>query len=252
MESLLIGTSCWQQDISRKEYVFAGIRAVGLVVVLAYLFYDSWIAVPFLLPLGAVYLYQWREECCAEKETEFRLQFRDAMQMLAGALKTGYSVENAIRETEKDLRPMYLQTSRIREEFERMIHKLDMNMTAEQVLRDFARRVKQEDAEQFAEVFATAKRTGGDSISILKSSIRTIGDKIEVERQIQTMLAAKNLEFQVMCVIPLGMVLYMRFAFPEFLSVLYGNLSGALMMSVCLGLYMFAYGAGKRMIQIEI
>ena len=73
-----------------------------------------------------------------------------------------------------------------------------MNMTAEQVLKDFARHVAQEDVQHFADVFVTAKRTGGDSIAILKSSIRTISDKIEVERQIQTMLASKKLEFQIM------------------------------------------------------
>ena len=228
------------------------LRAAALMAVLAYLFYNSWIAFPMLAPLGAVYLYQWREECCREKETIFRVQFRDAMQVLASALRTGYSVENAIRETEKELRPMYPQSCRIRDEFERMVHRLDMNMTAEQVLKDFARHVAQEDVQHFADVFVTAKRTGGDSIAILKSSIRTISDKIEVERQIQTMLASKKLEFQLMCVVPLGMMLYMRFSFFEFLSVLYGNTLGVLVMTVCLAVYIAAYRIGKKIIQIEV
>lgn len=249
---MFIGTSCWQQDIQRKEYVAAILQAAGLTVVLAYLFYDSLLAVFALLPLALVYLYQWREERCREKEMRFCAQFMDAMQMLSSALRTGYSVENAIREAEKELRPVYSRTCRIREEFERMVYRLDMNLTVEQVLKEFAGRVRQEDAEHFAEVFAIAKRTGGDSIGVLKSSVRTIGDKIEVERQIQTMLAAKNLEFKIMCVIPLGMVFYMRIAFPEFLDVLYGNVPGVLMMSVCLGIYMAAYWLGKRMIQIEV
>ena len=170
----------------------------------------------------------------------------------AAALNAGYSVENAIRETEKELRPMYPQSCRIRDEFERMVHRLDMNMTAEQVLKDFARHVAQEDVQHFADVFVTAKRTGGDSIAILKSSIRTISDKIEVERQIQTMLASKKLEFQIMCVVPLGMMLYMRFSFFEFLSVLYGNTLGVLVMTVCLAVYIAAYRIGKKIIQIEV
>ena len=123
---------------------------------------------------------------------------------------------------------------------------------AEQVLKDFARHVAQEDVQHFADVFVTAKRTGGDSIAILKSSIRTISDKIEVERQIQTMLASKKLEFQIMCVVPLGMMLYMRFSFFEFLSVLYGNTLGVLVMTVCLAVYIAAYRIGKKIIQIEV
>ena len=180
------------------------------------------------------------------------MQFRDAMQIMASSLKVGYSVENAIRSTEKELQTLYSKDSRICQEFELMTHKLSMNQTAEQVLWAFAKRVQQEDAEDFAVVFATDKRMGGDSITILKESIRMIGDKMEVEREIQTMLAAKSLEFQVMCMIPLGMVLYMRFTFPEFLSVLYGSAAGVMLMSVCLIIYIAAYYMGRKMVHIEV
>lgn len=220
--------------------------------VLAFLFYDTWVAAIALLPISILYLHQWREECCQRKEAEFREQFRDAMQSMSSALKVGYAVENAIRTTEKELHALYGEETRIRIEFEQMVHKLDMNRSAEQVLQEFARQVKQEDAEHFAIVFSAAKRMGGDSISILKSTIRILGDKMEVEREIQTMLAAKRLEFRLMCVIPLGMVFYMRLAFPEFLSVLYGSTMGVVMMTICLGVYIFAYQMGKKMIRIEV
>lgn len=235
-----------------KEYAAAVLQTILLVVMLAYLFYDSWIAGIVLTPVGILYFHQWREDCCRKKELEFRLQFRDAMQLMSSSLKTGYSVENAIRAAARELPSLYKKDCRICEEFERMVHKMDMNQTAEQVLHDFSARVRQEDAEHFVMVFSVAKRSGGDSIAILKSSIRIIGGRIETEREIQTMLAAKRLEFQVMCLIPLGMVLYMRMAFPEFLSILYGNPAGIMMMSVCLGIYVFAYRLGKKMIQIEI
>lgn len=252
MRNWFIGTNCWQQDIQHKEYVLAVGKAVMLDVLLAYLFYDSWIAVFVLLPVSLWYFHQWRETCCRKKELAFRIQFRDAMQILASALKAGYSVENAIRSTDKDIQTLYPKMSRICQEFELMTHKLNMNQTAEQVLWGFAKRVQQEDVEDFAIVFATSKRMGGDSITILKEAIRMIGDKMEVEREIETMLAAKSMEFQIMCIIPLGMVLYMRFAFPEFLSVLYGGIAGTLLMSVCLLVYILAYYMGRKMIRIEV
>lgn len=227
-------------------------RAALLDAMLAYLFYNTWIAAILLLPVSVFYLHQWREDYCHKKEQEFRGQFQNGMQILSSALKAGYSVENAIKETEKDLRPLYPEDSRIRREFNRMIHELNMNLTAEQVLKEMARRIQQEDVDNFVTVFATAKRTGGDSISILKDTVQMIGDKIEVEREIQTLLASKKLEFNVMCIIPLGMVLYMRMAFPEFLSVLYGGIPGVLLMSVCLGVYAFAWRMGTKMIQIEV
>lgn len=230
----------------------AAVQSVLLVGTAAWLFYNTWLAVAALLPVGIWYWYEWREECCKRKEQLFREQFQNGIQILSSLLKAGYSVENAIRETEKDLRPLYREGSRIRTEFERMVRELDMNLTAEQVLTSFSKRVNQEDVNNFVTVFAAAKRTGGDSISILKETVRIIGGKIETEREIQTVLAAKRLEFHVMCVIPLGMIGYMRMAFPEFLNVLYGNIPGVLLMTGCMVVYLFAYRLGNRIIKIEV
>lgn len=227
-------------------------QSVLLVGTAAWLFYNTWLAVVLLLPVGIWYWHEWREECCKRKEQLFREQFQNGIQILSSLLKAGYSVENAIRETEKDLRPLYREGSRIRTEFERMVRELDMNLTAEQVLTSFSKRVNQEDVNNFVTVFAAAKRTGGDSISILKETVRIIGGKIETEREIQTVLAAKRLEFHVMCVIPLGMIGYMRMAFPEFLNVLYGNIPGVLLMTGCMIVYLFAYRLGNRIIKIEV
>ena len=171
----------------------AAVQSVLLVGTAAWLFYNTWLAVAALLPVGIWYWHEWREECCKRKEQLFREQFQNGIQILSSLLKAGYSVENAIRETEKDLRPLYREGSRIRTEFERMVRELDMNLTAEQVLTSFSKRVNQEDVNNFVTVFAAAKRTGGDSISILKETVRIIGGKIETEREIQTVLADKTI-----------------------------------------------------------
>lgn len=219
---------------------------------LAYLFYDSWLAVIWLLPAGVLFFMEWKQECLKKKEEEFRAQFLDAIQIMISVLKAGYSVENAIRETKKDLLPLYGESSRIHREFSVMIHQMDMNMTAEQVLMEFSERARQEDVENFVTVFVMAKRAGGDSIAILKDTVKIIGTTIETEREIRTILSAKKLEFSIMCLIPMGMVFYIRTAFSEFMAVLYGNAAGRVMMSVCLAVYAAAYYIGRKMIRIEV
>ncbi|WP_343840806.1 type II secretion system F family protein [Faecalicatena contorta] len=246
------GKSCWQQDIRCKEYIQALINGILLLCMTAYLFYDTWIAALALLPALYVYLLYWRSRQFRKKEQEFREQFRVSIQTMASALNVGYSVENALRETARDLKPLFRKDSRIRKEFDRMIHQLDMNQPVEQVMNDLAARVSQEDVENFVTVFAAAKRTGGDSIAILKSAVRDISDKIEAEKEIQTLLASKKLEFQVMCIIPFGILFYMRMAFPDFMKVLYGNLGGAALMTGCLLIYAAAYRMGEKLVDIEV
>ena len=58
-----------------------------------------------------------------------------------------------------------------------------------------------------------------------------------MKREIDTVITAKKMEFQIMSVIPLGIIGYMRLSFPEFMAGLYGNLPGAAFMSICLGAY---------------
>ncbi len=227
--------------------------AAGLLnMLLTYLFYDSMLFAGVCLPVSLMYLYEWQRECIRKKELQFRAQFQNSIQIMSSLLRTGYSVENAIRETEKELRPLYAKESRIRKEYEQMGRELEMNLPTEKVLGAFAGRVQQEDVDQFVTVFASAKRLGGDSISIMRETIQLISGKTETEREIETILAGKKMEFRLMCIIPLGMVFYMRLAFPEFLSVLYGNPAGVLLMSICLGMYIFAYWLGNKIIRIEV
>ena len=89
-----------------------------------------------------------------------------------------------------------------------MVHQLDLNMTAEEVMKQFADRVKEEDVENFVTVFGAAKRLGGDSIAIIRHAADAIGEKMEVEREIQVMLTSKKLEFKIMCVIPFVIIVY--------------------------------------------
>lgn len=112
----------------------------------------------FLIPLSWIYVREWLEDTAKKKEEEFRNQFRDSIQAMASALKAGYSVENAIREVNRELAPMYGEDTRIRREYKIMAGQLEMNAPAEQVLREFAERAGQEDVESFVHVFAGSKK----------------------------------------------------------------------------------------------
>ena len=55
-----------------------------------------------------------------------------------------------------------------------------------------------------------------------------------------------------MSIIPMGMICYLKISFPEFMEVLYGNLLGVFIMTICLLVYLAAYEIGKRIIEIEV
>ena len=196
-----IPENLWLQDIKKTEYIFLAVKSIAVILLITYVFYESFLPIFFMIPIWVIYARDGLRDLCRKKEKEFRVQFSNAIQAMGAALKAGYSVENAIREAEKDLAPMYEENVRIRKEFRKMVHQLDMKMPAVSVMEQFSERMKQEDTEDFVTVFSSAKMSGGDSISIIRNAIKIISGKIDTEQEIQTMFASKKLEFEIMCFI---------------------------------------------------
>lgn len=115
-----------------------------------------------------------------------------------------------------------------------------------------AERVPSEDVKSFVTVFVTAKKSGGDMIGIIRNTTSQIGDKIEVKREIDTLLAAKKYEFQIMSMVPYGIIAYMSLSFSDFMEELYGNVTGIGVMTLCLGIYVGAYYLGVRFLRIDV
>jgi tight adherence protein B len=132
-----------------------------------------------------------------------------------------------------------------------MRQKLEFNQPIEKVFAEFAEDWKTEDILHFVEVFQTAKRTGGDLIAITRLAAEKIGEKIEVRREIDTMIAGKKMEGRIMNLIPLGMILYFWLTSPGFLDCLYQS-SGRIVMTVLMLLYVFAYRWSEKISDISV
>lgn len=219
---------------------------------IAYLYYESVWAIVLLSPGMLWYMKMWERECIQQKQREFRQQFQEAIRLMLASLSVGYSLENAIKETKKDLDILYSGQTAIQREFNYMLRQIYVQMPMEQILEEWAERVKQEDLRNFVNVFVTARKSGGDLLAIIRDSIGQIRDKIDVEREIETLIAAKKYEFKVMSAIPFGIIAYMKISFPEFMQMLYGNVLGAGVMSICLAIYAGAYYFGRKIVNIEI
>ena len=116
----------------------------------------------------------------------------------------------------------------------------------------FAMRSGIEDIESFSEVLYTAKRTGGDIVKIIRSTSNAISDKLEVKREIKTMITAKQFEVTILKIIPFGIIIYLWLGSPGFLDPLYHNLFGILFMTVILILYTVINKIANTITSIEV
>ena len=147
---------------------------------------------------------------------------------------------------------MYDRNTDILEEFHYIESQQSVSVPVEELFLDLGERSKVEDIENFASVFYTAKRTGGDLDKVIQKVTRMLGDKIDVKKEIETTLAAKKSEQFIMSMMPAGIILYLQITSPGFLSVLYGNPFGICAMTVCVAIYGAAYWMGRKIVDIEV
>ena len=87
---------------------------------------------------------------------------------------------------------------------------------------------------------------------MIRDTADIISMKIEVEEEIQTILTGKQMEEKVMRLVPFCIIFYIDVTSPGFFSVMYGNITGVLIMSACLLVYGFAVWLGERIMNISM
>lgn len=237
--------------MNRKNMIIL-IKGLGILLVISYFFYRSVWAIPVFSPY-LIYYFKKKKREEKEKEDEvLRCQFKEAVMAVSASLNAGYSVENAFRESRKDLSLLYEKDAPIMLEFQQIIRGLDANERLEKLLYDFAGRCGLEEVESFAEIFATAKETGGDFSVIIRATAERIASCMEVKREIKTLVAAKEFEQKIMSLVPFLIMLYVELTSPGFFDPLYGNIAGIVIMTGCLGVYLLSDCISRHIINISI
>lgn len=237
---------------SKKELAkYLALYAI-LDACISYLFFRSLIAFVLLAPGAFLFLADQKRSLQKKRAREMTRQFLDGIRMIAASLQAGYSAENSLHEALRELRKVYEPDAFIVREFGFMDAQIEMNRNMEELFSDFGKRSAVEDIQSFAEVFLTAKRSGGDLLSIIRNTASCIRQKQETMQEIETCLAGKTMEQNIMSLIPILILAYIRLTSPEFLSTMYGNVTGVAVMGCCFAVYVAAYLWGRRIVRIEV
>ena len=227
--------------LSKKEMMVCIGKGILAGMLAAWILYQSvygMVTAFIFIPLCIQREKRKRQE---QKKETLLLQFRDAMQSVAAALQAGYSMTE-----------LYGQDGIFVGELHQINQAVGMNQPIEKLLYEFALRSDCEDIQNFSDVFLFAKRSGGDFHKIIATTIEHISDKIEVEREVQTVISAKKMEQKIMNVIPVFIILYLNLTSGEFLAPLYGNIFGISVMTGALGAYLAAIKISAKMTAIKV
>lgn len=234
---------------AEPRFLLEGAALVGMI---AYLFYDSPVAAAFLSPLLIPYCRRRAREKREQDKRELSAQFREALSAIITALKAGYSAENAFVECRREMQFQFGEKAMITQEMERIGQGIGNRIPLEKLLRDFAGRWRIEEITEFAEVFAIARRSGGDLPEILGHTASLIQDRMEIDMEIDILLSSRRFEQRIMDGVPFFILFYLGLSSEGFFGVLYHNPGGILFMTACLAAYLAAVLLSDRIMAIEL
>lgn len=235
-----------------EQLLLTTVRILFPLVLTAWLFFDFAGVSVLLLAYVPMALQKQKKESERKRKWELNLAFKDALVCLENSLAVGYSPESSVRESIKNLEQLHGKEHEICQEFRRMTRQMELGVSMEQVFLEFAERSGVEDIRQLAEIFSVVKRTGGNLGQVLRQTGSVLQAKIELKRELRTVIAAKQMEFQIMSVVPYGILMYLKLCAPAMSESLYHNLFGMVFMWGVLAAYVGLKSLGEHMIHGEV
>ncbi len=238
--------------LTSAEWCLYGFQGLGAAALFSFVFYRSLAAFLVFLPLIFIFPIIRKKEQKEKRLQQLNQEFKEGILLLASFLSAGYSVENAFSASVKELVMLYGEEGMVSKEFRHIESQIRMNRSVEQALGEFALRSGLDDVKNFAEVFAAAKRSGGELVSIISHTADVIRDKAQVRQEIQTMTASKQFEQRIMSMIPFFIVLYIDFTSPGFFYMMYSTWIGRVLMTFCMVIYITAIAIARWIMKIEV
>ena len=218
----------------------------------AWIFFNSiLVSIVMALVIGYVAQSVYREYKLEKRKKQLLLQFKDLLEALTSSYSAGKNTLDAFTDAANDMAQIYGEEADIVKELVIIVGGMQNNLNIEALLVNFAQRSGLDDVQNFADVFRVALRQGANIKDIIASTRDIIGDKIEIEMEINTMMAGNKNELNIMMIMPLVIIVS--------LGGMGGGMSASdnspvnlLVKIIALGMFGLAYYLGKKFTKIEI
>ena len=234
-----------------RIYIYSLTKSVIAACLAALVFYNSIIG---LLPgvLLAVYVYKTEKKKYEEKlKRKHLLEFKNMINAMQASLEAGNSLERALISAGSDMQQLYGNKSLIVSEIKKIEKKLKLNIPLEKALYEMAERIDLSEIYDFVEIISTIKKSGGNAVRIIRNTVEKMTDEIELQAELEVMVAAKRFEQQIMVYMPSFIILFLRITNDGFLNPLYAGPLGIAIMSVILLINVGADYLGRRIVDIK-
>jgi tight adherence protein B len=161
----------------------------------------------------------------SRRQARFGDQLNDTLQLLAGSLRAGHSMMQAIDAVAQEA------DAPTSEEFRRLIMETRLGRSMDDALVAMAARLDSEDFTWVVQAISIQRRVGGDLAEVLDTVAKTVRERNQIKRQVKALSAEGRLSAIILMVLPFALLGFMRITNPEYLGELTGNTLGWFMLA---------------------
>ena len=210
-------------------YILAGLPAAVIVFAIG-----GW------LPIG------WLDYLTARRRKRFAAQLPDTLAMLAGSMKAGYSLQQAVDMVAKETVPP------ISTEFKKVLADSRLGLPMEQALEKMGVRVANMSFDWMVLAVKIQREVGGNLSEVLGTLAKTIRARDAVLGQIKALTAEGRLSALILLCLPIFVTAILYLMNPGYMGLMFTNLAGIVMLVAAVGLM----GVGalwlRRVVKIEV
>ncbi len=226
---------------------------IGMIVsgAVLYIFYESIIAsIVFGAVCGYFFIPIRRNQIIKKRQKNLTMQFRGLLDALSTSIGAGKNMYDSFANSAEDLTVQFSGEADIVREINIIRNGLDNNIQIEDLLLNFAERSGIEDVRNFANVFATCYKKGGNIKDVIKNTSSIIGDKIEIQMELETMVAGQKNEQNIMLVMPVFFIVVLKSMGGDLIDLESGV--GILSVTIALAIFVLAYFISKKILDIKL
>jgi tight adherence protein B len=228
-----------------SEYIALQIIFFVLIGGIAYLIFSRNILLAGLGGVVGFFLPRFYLGAAAKRRLRsFENQLSDTINLWVNALRSGYSVLQAMEAIATELPPP------VSVEFERVVQEVRLGLSVPQALANMLRRLPSEDLDLVVTAVNIQREVGGNLAEVLDTISFTIRERVRIKREIRTLTAQGTLSAWIICLLPIVLAVVLAVINGEYMSELWVREAPMILGSIPCG--WLVIGAGLLMMGVGV
>lgn len=182
----------------------------------------------------------------AQRLKRLTQQLPAALTMLASSLRSGYSLLRAFQVLTEEMQPP------LSEEVRRVLDETNLGYSLEQALTNLVQRTQSADVKLVVTAIQIQSRVGGNLAEILDKTAALIRDRFQLGSEIAALTAEGRMSTAVLIGLPVGLGLIIHLLSPGYLTPLWTDPLGRMMLTAAAGMLGLGILIIKKMLDVTI